>query len=87
MRELAYSGLTQKQQEKTYRRISILGSLPIIGPLFRSRSQRTRTTELVILVRPRLLDETGRLPAQEDVELRRRFLQLGDLGHIEEAQQ
>lgn len=84
---IVIGGLTQKQQETTYRRIPILGSLPIIGPLFRSKSQRASTTELIILVRPRLLDESGRLPADEDVQLRRRFLQPGDLGYLEEAEQ
>ncbi len=84
---IVIGGLTQKQQEKTYRRVPILGSLPLIGPLFRSRSQRTSTTELVILVRPRLLDESGRLPADEDGQLRTRFLQRGDLGYLDEAEQ
>jgi len=84
---IVIGGLLQKQQETTYRRIPILGSLPIIGPLFRSRSQRASTTELVILVRPRLLDESGRLPAQEDEQMRRQFLQPGDLGYLEEAAQ
>jgi len=81
---IVIGGLTQRQQEKTYRRIPILGSLPIIGPLFRSRSQRASTTELVILVRPRLLDESGMLPAEEDAQLRRQFLQPGDLGYIDD---
>jgi len=78
-------GLTQRQQEKTYRRIPLLGSLPLIGPLFRSRTEHTSTTELVILIRPRLLDESGHLPAQEDEQLRRRFLQPGDLGYVVEG--
>ncbi len=78
-------GLTQRQQEKIYRRIPILGSLPIIGPLFRSRTEHTSTTELVILIRPRLLDESGHLPVQEDEQLRRRFLQPGDLGYVAEG--
>ena len=84
---IVIGGLSQKQQETTYRRIPILGSLPIICPLFRSRSPRASTTELVILVRPRLLDESGRLPAQEDEQIRRQFLQPGDLGYLEGAAQ
>ncbi len=83
---IVIGGLTQMQQENTYRRIPILGSLPIIGPLFRSRSQRTSTTELVILVRPRLLDESGKLPADEDAQIRQRFLQPGDLGYLPEQE-
>lgn len=84
---IVIGGLTQRQEEETYRRIPILGSLPIIGPLFRSRSQRSSTTELVILIRPRLLDERGRLPADEDAQLRQRFLQPGDLGYLEDVQE
>ncbi len=84
---IVIGGLTQRQAETTYRRIPILGSLPIIGSLFRSRSQRASTTELVILVRPRLLDESGRLPPQEDEQIRRQFLQPGDLGYLEGAVQ
>lgn len=72
---IVIGGLSQRQQEKTWRRIPLLGDLPLIGSLFRSRATRSNTTELVILVRPRLLDENGRLPAAEDQAIRERFLQ------------
>ncbi|MEN6643921.1 MAG: hypothetical protein ABFE08_15910 [Armatimonadia bacterium] len=71
---IVIGGLSQRQQEKTWRRVPILGSLPIIGPLFRSRASGSNNTELVILIRPRLLDENGRLPADEDGALREKFL-------------
>ncbi|NPV45694.1 MAG: hypothetical protein HPY69_01945 [Armatimonadetes bacterium] len=77
---IVIGGLSQRQQEKTWRRIPLLGDLPLIGKLFRSRSTRSSTTELVILIRPRLLDENGRLPQAEDCSIRQEFLLPGELG-------
>ena len=77
---IVIGGLSQKQQETTWRRIPFLGSLPLLGPLFRSKSSSVNSTELVILIRPRLLDDNGRLPAEEDQQLRQRFLVPGELG-------
>ena len=82
---IVIGGLTQRQEELTVNRIPILGDLPIIGSLFRSKSSRLSNTELVLLVRPRLLDDSGRLPAAEDTGVRERFLQPGDLGYPETA--
>lgn len=82
---IVIGGLSQRQQEKTWRRLPLLGSLPLIGDLFRSRTTRSNTTELVILVRPRLLDENGRIPAAEDAAIRNRFLAPGDLGYTAPA--
>lgn len=80
---IVIGGLSQRQEDKTYRRIPILGDLPIIGPLFRSESTRVSNTELVILIRPRLLDASGRLPAEDDAGIRGQFLRPGDLGYTE----
>jgi len=83
---IVIGGLIQWQTETTYRRIPLLADLPIIGPLFRRESTNEVCSRLVILVRPRLLDERGRLPdSEEDAEIRRRFLRPGDLGCIEEG--
>ncbi len=80
---IVIGGLTQRQEERTVKRIPFLGDLPIIGSLFRSKSTRLSNTELVLLVRPRLLDESGRLPSAEDTGVREKFLQPGDLGYPE----
>lgn len=77
---IVIGGLSQRQEDNTYRRIPILGSLPLIGPLFRSKSKSAESTELVILIRPRLLDEKGQLPQEEDETIRQKFLRPGDLG-------
>ncbi|HEY3376009.1 MAG TPA: type II and III secretion system protein [Armatimonadota bacterium] len=74
-------GLSLRQEDETKRRIPGLGGLPLIGSLFRSKSTSANKTELVLLIRPRLMDENGRLPAVEDTEMRQHFLQPDDRGY------
>jgi type IV pilus assembly protein PilQ len=52
-------GLTQRQTERVERKIPILGDLPLIGGLFRSKSSRSIETELVIFLTPRVIDPTA----------------------------
>ncbi|MHB0937231.1 MAG: type II secretion system protein GspD [Armatimonadota bacterium] len=68
-------GLTQRQENETNSRIPILGDLPGIGGLFRGKSKGKSNTELVILIRPRLLDENGQLPADDPISIRSQKLQ------------
>lgn len=63
-------GLTQRQDDQSRSRIPFLGSLPVIGGLFRGKSKSNTNTELVILIRPRLLDENGRLPENDEFNVR-----------------
>lgn len=78
---IVIGGLTQRQDEKTHRRIPLLGDIPLIGSLFRSKATRASNTELVLLIRPRLLNENGTLPTEEDIKIRQEFLQPDDLGY------
>jgi type II secretory pathway component GspD/PulD (secretin) len=48
-------GLTQRQTERTVRRIPLLSDLPIVGGLFTSRTSRSIDTELVIFLTPRMI--------------------------------
>ena len=59
-------GLMQEETRKTRTKIPLLGGLPIVGPLFRSVSDQEASTELAIFVTPRILSQTGRLPADEE---------------------
>ena len=68
-------GLTQRQADETKSRIPLLGDLPVIGGLFRGKTKGKSNTELVILIRPRLLDENGHLPADDPISIRSRKLQ------------
>ena len=51
----ALAGLIQKDFQDTVRQIPLLGSLPILGALFRSTNYQHSQTELVIIVTPRLV--------------------------------
>ncbi len=68
-------GLSQQQLEDRVTKIPVLGDLPLLGNLFRSRRRSAVKSELVVFITPHILTPEGRLTevAQED-ELRRRFL-------------
>ena len=51
----AIAGLLNNEAQETDSRVPLLGSLPIIGPLFRSKGTRGRRTELLVMVTPRLV--------------------------------
>ena len=51
----AMAGLLRKDFQDTVRQFPLLGSIPIIGSLFRSTNFQKDTSELVILVTPRLV--------------------------------
>ena len=51
----ALAGLLRKDFQDTIRQVPLLGSLPIIGTLFRSTGFQHEETELVIIVTPRLI--------------------------------
>lgn len=58
----AIAGLLRNDFQDTVRQLPILGSLPIIGTLFRSTGFQKQETELVMIVTPRLVKS---IPASE----------------------
>ena len=48
-------GLIQDRKDKSSRRIPILGSLPLLGPLFRHDSETVVNTETVVFMTPRII--------------------------------
>ena len=72
---IVIGGLRQQETSNITTKVPILGDLPLLGPLlFRSRNKRTTNTELVLFITPRLLSDTGHLPADEEKKLKERFL-------------
>jgi len=72
---IVVGGLLQKQDYTTRRKIPVLGDLPVIGSLFRSKSRTQTESELVILITPTVLTPEGRLPNEEQEKAtRERFL-------------
>ena len=51
----ALAGLLRRDFQDTVRQIPLLGSIPIIGSLFRSSGFNKEETELVMIVTPRLV--------------------------------
>jgi len=65
----AIAGLLDNISQEDKAAIPILGSLPIIGPLFKSKADRRERTELMVLITPRLVrpldpDEVPPLPTE-----------------------
>ena len=52
---LFIGGLNLQQRDTITRKVPLLGDLPLIGGLFRARTQRRTSTELAIFVTPRIV--------------------------------
>jgi len=52
---LFIGGLRLQQQDTVTRKVPLLGDLPLIGGLFRARTQRRTSTELAIFLTPRIV--------------------------------
>ena len=71
---LVIGGLKQQESRDIQTRVPILGSLPIIGKLFRTKDVRSTNTELVLFITPRILSDTGHLPVEEERAQQNQFL-------------
>ena len=75
---VALGGLIQDQRERAQSGIPFLSRLPIVGALFRSRSNAVTRTELLVLITPSVVENPARARAVTD-ELRRRLRSLEQL--------
>lgn len=57
---LILAGIIQEQDRELVRKIPILGDLPIVGSLFRSRDSEDIRNEVVIVITPRIIEDTER---------------------------
>lgn len=60
---IAIGGLTLNQEQNTDSKIPLLGDIPLVGNLFRSKKKSLVQTELVVFVTPRILRSTDTAPA------------------------
>ena len=63
---LILGGLIQTRKEKVVKKIPLLGSIPVLGWLFSSRSWVTKSSELVIFLTPTIL--SGDMDFEEDLD-------------------
>jgi pilus assembly protein CpaC len=60
---LVIAGLMDRSIQTTVRKLPLLGDIPFLGALFRSRFDRQEVTELLIIVSPRIVEPTDDPPA------------------------
>jgi pilus assembly protein CpaC len=60
---LAIAGLMDRSTQDNIRKLPFLGDIPILGALFRTRSQREGATELLVIVSPRIVRPVDQPPA------------------------
>jgi pilus assembly protein CpaC len=60
---LVIAGLMDQSIQDNIRKIPFLGDIPILGALFRSRSERQEVTELLVIVSPRIIEPMDAPPA------------------------
>ncbi len=57
---LILSGIIQESERATVSKVPFFGDIPVLGALFRSSSDERTRAEVVVLVTPQILDDTGR---------------------------
>jgi type IV pilus assembly protein PilQ len=57
-------GLIREREEEIINQVPGLGSLPVLGPFFRSRKETKKKTEIAVLITPYIVPETSSTVAQ-----------------------
>jgi pilus assembly protein CpaC len=70
---MVVSGLVSHEAGKQVSKVPLLGQVPILGELFKSRGFQDGETELVIFVTPRLVDAGSASPRAAGREARRKY--------------
>ena len=61
---VAIGGIFEETDRNDDTKVPLLGDLPIIGALFRSRTLSTSKSEMLVFITPQLLPESVPAPAQ-----------------------
>ncbi|MFB2892558.1 AMIN domain-containing protein [Aerosakkonemataceae cyanobacterium BLCC-F50] len=59
---LILSGVIQDQDRIDVRKVPFLGDIPIIGALFRSTTRQNERNEVIVLLTPQIIDDSGNAP-------------------------
>ncbi|KAF1029793.1 MAG: Type IV pilus biogenesis and competence protein PilQ [Burkholderia plantarii] len=57
---VSIGGIYERSEWDDVTRVPVLGKIPILGALFRHKSRRERSNELVVYITPRVVDEPVR---------------------------
>ncbi len=61
---IAIGGMRKRETSKTISKVPLLGDIPLLGNLFRSKTESVSINELVILITPRIINLTEAVPAK-----------------------
>lgn len=56
---IAIGGLIKEDKFETFKKVPILGDIPLIGMLFRHKSEQTEKTDLIIFITPHIVGPTS----------------------------
>nr|CAO88035.1 unnamed protein product [Microcystis aeruginosa PCC 7806] len=56
---LILSGIIQERQQSSETKVPILGDIPILGALFRSRTNQNSRSEVIILLTPKIIEDSA----------------------------
>jgi type IV pilus assembly protein PilQ len=59
---LIMSGIIQDEDRTAVRKVPLLGDIPIIGALFRQTSRTNERNEVIVMLTPQILDDSGNAP-------------------------
>ncbi len=59
---LAIAGLMDRTMQDNVRKLPLLGDIPILGALFRTKNERQEATELLVIVSPRIVEPSNEPP-------------------------
>lgn len=65
---LVLSGLLTKEEQITYNNVKWLADIPVLGNLFKSKSFTSGTTEMVIFITPRIMDDLDAGANKEEMD-------------------
>ncbi len=68
------SGLLSNQETESFDKMPIIGDIPILGQLFRSKDQKKQRTDLVLIVTPEITQPLGPNDPRPEIAFPRDFL-------------
>lgn len=67
--QLVLAGLFSNEDVRVASRFPVLGSIPILGSLFRQKNRDADKTEMIVLIRPEIVKRSASDPGQHSMEL------------------
>jgi pilus assembly protein CpaC len=68
------AGLVDNREQEIFNKTPILGSLPIFGALFKSKTEKKQRTDLLVIVTPEITNPLGKTDATPNLYMPRDFL-------------